>query len=101
MHTLTNDHPMSKPAARIRILDSIDRGHARAADGLHTVRNSIRGALDSGLDRLERAIEQLRERLELADTRAANGIIRAQGFVGGAIEKARSARTADGHAPSV
>jgi len=80
-----------------RALDSIDRSHARAADSIHTIRNSVRGALESSLDRFEAAttsfIKTARKRLTTADSATADAIIRAQGAVGHAIERARLSRS--------
>jgi hypothetical protein len=84
-----------------RVLDGIDRGHARSADRLHTLRNGLRDRVEHGIDRLERvvtsAITAVRARVKVADARAADGIIRAQGAVGRAIEKARHSRTTPAH----
>lgn len=82
------------PTPLTRVLDSIDRGHARAADRLHTLRNTVRAALDRGLDRLEGSIQSLRTRLAVVDQSAADGIIRAQGLAGAGLEKLRHARSA-------
>lgn len=80
-----------------RALDSVDRGHARAAASIHTLRNSVRDALTSGLDRIEavstKLIKTARKRLTSADTATADAIIRAQGVVGHAIERARLSRS--------
>ena len=76
-----------------RALDSVDRGHARAADKIHTLRNSVRDTLEAGLDRLEAAIGAARTRLTRADGMTADAIIRAQGAVGQAIERARLSRS--------
>ena len=84
---------LAKPTPLTRILDSIDRGHARAADRLHTVRNHVRERLDGALDRLEAAVGSLRGRLDRVDKSAADGIIRAQGLAGSALERIRHART--------
>ncbi len=90
MTTQLND---PKPTTLTRVLDSIDRGHARAADRMHTVRNSVRARLDHGLDVLEGAIGGLRVRLDRADQGAADGIIKAQGVASSALEKLRHARS--------
>ena len=73
------------PTPLTRILDSIDRGHARAADRLHTARNAVRDLLERGLDRAEAVVEALRGGLDKADKRAADGIIHAQSVVGSAL----------------
>ena len=87
-----------------RVLDAVDRGHARAADRVHTVRNAVRDTLEHGLDRIEKvthsAIVGARARLKRADSVAADGIIRAQGAIGSALEKARHARTLPDHVAS-
>ena len=100
MTSSTHKIETAAPTLLTRVLDSVDRGHARGADKMHTVRNSLRAALDSGLTRLEDAISSLRERLDLADKRAADGIIKAQSVVGAALEKARHARSLPGHVAS-
>ncbi|CAN5910385.1 hypothetical protein BH11MYX2_BH11MYX2_32920 [soil metagenome] len=100
MTTSTHKIETPDPTLLTRFLDSIDRGHARVADRMHTARNAMRSTLDAGLTRLEGAIGSLRERVDLADKRAADGIIRAQGAVGGALEKARHARSLPGHVAS-
>lgn len=91
-------HPLT------RVLDGIDRGHARAADRLHVLRNGLRDRVEHVIDQLERvvtaAITTARSRVKLADTAAADGIIRAQGVVGRALEKARHARTSPAHLAS-
>jgi hypothetical protein len=84
---------LAKPSPLTRALDSIDRGHAKAADRLHTIRNDVRAALERGLDRLEARIQTLRGQLARVDQRTADGIIRVQGVAGGAIEKLRHARS--------
>jgi hypothetical protein len=87
-----------------RVLDSIDRGHARAAARAHTIRNSVHDAIEHGLDRFERrlqsSINRARARLERADSATADAIIRAQGAVGDALEHARHARTVPPHVSS-
>ena len=76
-----------------RALDSVDRGHARAADSIHTIRNAVREKLESGLDRIEDLVKTARTRLTRADSATADAIIRAQGAVGQAIERARLSRS--------
>lgn len=87
-----------------RILDGIDRGHARVADRLHTVRNGLRERIEHRVDRFEQvvhsAISAVRARVKLADAATADGIIRAQGAVGRALEKARHSRTSPAHLTS-
>ena len=87
-----------------RALDSVDRGHARAADTIHTLRNTVRETLERGLDRLEAAttsaIKVARKRLTTADKTTADAIIRAQGVVGQAIERARISRSEPQHLAS-
>ncbi len=87
-----------------RILDGIDRGHARSADRLHTLRNGLRDRIEHALDRVEElahsAITTLRANVKRADSAAADSIIRAQGAVGRALEKARHARTSPAHLAS-
>jgi hypothetical protein len=83
----------ASPTLLTRVLDSIDRGQARAADRLHTLRGTVRSYLEGGLDRFEGTIRALRDRLDHADKSAANGIIRAQGAANGALEKLRHARS--------
>lgn len=97
MTTSLND---PKPTTLTRVLDSVDRGHARAADRLHTLRNSVRERLDHGLDLLEGAIGGLRVRLDRADKGAADGIIKAQGVASSALEKLRHARSLPDHVTS-
>jgi hypothetical protein len=97
MTTSSND---PKPTTLTRVLDSVDRGHARAADRLHTLRNSVRERLDHGLDLLEGAIGGLRVRLDRADKGAADGIIKAQGVASSALEKLRHARSLPDHVTS-
>ncbi len=91
---------LAKPTALTRIIDSLDRGHARAADRLHTLRGNARQLLERGLDRLEGTIETLRGRLDAADKTAADRIIRVQGLAGGALEKLRHARSTPDHVTS-
>lgn len=87
-----------------RILDGIDRGHARSADRLHTLRNGLRDRIEHGIDRIEHAvttaITAVRARVKVADAVAADGIIRAQGAVGRALDKARHARSSPAHLAS-
>jgi hypothetical protein len=87
-----------------RILDGIDRGHARSADRLHTLRNGLRDRIEHAVDRLEHVVHAtitaLRANVKRADGAAADGIIRAQGAVGRALEKARHARTSSAHLAS-
>lgn len=97
MPTPVND---PKPTTLTRVLDSVDRGHARAADRMHTLRNTIRARLDRGLDLLEGAIGALRARLDRADKGAADGIIKAQGVAWTALEKLRHARSLPDHVTS-
>ncbi len=89
-----------EPTTLTRVLDSIDRGHARAADRMHTLRNVVRARLDRGLDLLEGAISGLRVRLDRADKGAADGIIKAQGVASTALEKLRHARSLPDHVTS-
>ncbi len=91
---------IAKPTALTRVIDSIDRGHARAADRLHTLRGSARKLLERGLDRVEGTIQSLRGRIDSADKRAADRIIFVQGIAGGAIEKLRHARSTRDHVTS-
>lgn len=87
-----------------RILDGIDRGHARSADRLHTLRNGLRDRIEHVLDRVEvlahSAITAARAKVKVADSATADSIIRAQGAVGRAIEKARHARSEPAHLAS-
>ncbi len=97
MPTPVND---PKPTTLTRVLDSVDRGHARAADRMHTLRNTIRARLGRGLDLLEGAIGALRVRLDRADKGAADGIIKAQGVASTALEKLRHSRSLPDHVTS-
>jgi ATP/maltotriose-dependent transcriptional regulator MalT len=100
MTTSTHKIETTDPTLLTRVLDSLDRSHARLADRMHTARNAVRGVFERGLDRIELAIDSVRERLDSVDHRAADGIIHAQGVLGAAIEKARHARSLPGHMTS-
>jgi len=91
---------LTKPSPVTRILDSIDHGHARAADRLHTARNNLRALVERALDRAEASIQSLRGRLDTIDKTTADRIIRAQGVAGAAIEKLRHVRATPGHVTS-
>ena len=91
---------LSKPTHLTRVIDSIDRGHARAADRLHTLRNNVRQLVERGLDRVEESIQTLRGRLDVVDKKAADRIIWAQGLAGGALERLRHARSTPAHVTS-
>jgi hypothetical protein len=80
----------------IRVLDTVDRGHARAAAALHDARNAIRTRLELGVDRAEQLTAKLfdgaRKNIQRIDATGADTINKAQGLVGHAIEKARPAQ---------
>ncbi|MDB4960502.1 MAG: hypothetical protein JWP01_501 [Myxococcales bacterium] len=86
----------SPAALSTRMLDAVDRAHARAAAVLHNVRNSLLTALERKIDGAEHlassAIERARHGVKHADHVSADVVNRAQGVVGQAIEKARLAR---------
>jgi hypothetical protein len=104
MDSTTHKIDSTSSSALTRVLDGIDRGHARSADRLHSVRNSVRDRIEHAIDRLEQlahsGITALRAKVKLADGAAADGIIRAQGAVGRTLEKARHARTSRAHLAS-
>jgi F0F1-type ATP synthase membrane subunit b/b' len=84
-------HDLSTKRAAIvsRALDAVDRAHARAAMTLHDARNRARDAAERGLDRAAAVIERARDRVKQIDTKSADLVNRAQGIVGGALERAR------------
>jgi hypothetical protein len=104
MKSTTHKIDATSPGPLTRLLDGIDRGHARSADRLHTLRNGLRDRIEHAVDRLEQlthaAITALRANVKRADGAAADGIIRAQGAVGRALEKARHVRTSPAHLAS-
>ena len=100
MTNMTTKLDVSTPSLLTSALDSVDRGHARAASSVHTIRNQVRETLEHGLDRVEALVATARKRLTRADAATADAIIRAQGAVGQAIERARLARTTPQHLAS-
>jgi hypothetical protein len=86
----------TSPTLVTRVLDRVDRAHAGLAATLHDARNAARTRLELGIDRAEQLTTKLfdgaRKTLQRADAAGADSIIRAQGFVGQAIEKARPAQ---------
>ncbi len=96
-------HQLSQPNPSFltRVLDSVDRGHAKAAAMIHGARNTLHATLERSLDRAElmstSMIGGARKRLQRIDVVSADAVNRAQGVVGQAIEKARLARSKPEH----
>lgn len=93
-HQISDSHPTSLVT---RTLDAVDRTHAAAAMRVHGLRNTVRGALERGLDKAEEVIATLRDGLKRADEKSADAVNRAQGAVGQAIERLRHSRTSPDH----
>jgi hypothetical protein len=96
------DHPSNSLVTRV--LDSVDRGHASAAGRVHGLRNRMRDSLSRGLNRIEAfataTINSARARIVRADAITADAIIRTQGRIGNALERARHARSISAHVTS-
>jgi hypothetical protein len=99
-------HQLSQPSPSLvtRVLDTVDRAHAKAAMKLHGARSSVRTTLEHALDRTEQlmttGIGRARKSLQRADVVSADLVNRAQGVVGQTIEKARVARSRPEHLAS-